>query len=91
MEQLLDSGLELNFFVTFISLIVGFLTIFTFMKKRDKDIESKGAEIALLKQQISDIKNEMSKNETRLESKIDAIGGKIDKLQDQIIEILKTK
>tara|TARA_R110001632_G_scaffold205672_1_gene329499 strand:- start:1626 stop:1877 length:252 start_codon:yes stop_codon:yes gene_type:complete len=81
--------MDINF-ITFMSLIVGFLGIFTFMKKRDKDIEVKGAEIALLKQQVLDIKNEMSRNETRLESKIDAIGGKIDDLQKQIIDLLKS-
>ena len=86
MEQLLNYN-----FVTIISLIVGFLSIFTFVKKRDKELQAKGAEIALLKQQMSDIKIEMARNENRLEAKIDAIGGKIDKLQEQIFEILKNK
>ena len=77
--------------VTFLSLIGGLISIFAYVSKRDKDIKEKGAEIALLKQKVSDIKQDLRHIDTRLEEKIDAIGGKIDDLQKQIIDILKSK
>lgn len=77
--------------MTFISLIVSVLAIFAYVNKRDREIKAKGAEIALLKQQVADIKQDLRVIDTRLEDKIDSIGSKLDDLQKQIIEILKTK
>lgn len=77
--------------MTFLSLIVSVLSIFAYVSKRDKEIKSKGAEIALLKQQVSDIKQDLRVIDTRLEDKIDGIGNKLDDLQKQIIDILKNR
>ena len=78
-------------FMTFLSLIVAVLTIFAYVNKRDKEIKAKGAEIAILKQQVNDIKQDLRVIDTRLEDKIDSIGSKLDDLQKQIIDILKSK
>lgn len=78
-------------FMTFLSLIVSVLSIFAYVSKRDKEIKAKGAEIALLKQQVSDIKQDLRVIDTRLEDKIDGIGNKLDDLQKQIIDILKNR
>lgn len=77
--------------MTFLSLIVSVLSIFAYVSKRDKEIKAKGAEIALLKQQVSDIKQDLRVIDTRLEDKIDGIGNKLDDLQKQIIDILKNR
>ena len=77
--------------MTFLSLVVSVLAIFAYVNKRDREIKAKGAEIALLKQQVADIKQDLRVIDTRLEDKIDSIGSKLDDLQKQIIEILKTK
>tara|TARA_R110001632_G_scaffold146042_1_gene262926 strand:+ start:93 stop:341 length:249 start_codon:yes stop_codon:yes gene_type:complete len=77
--------------MTFLSLIVAVLTIFAYVNKRDKEIKAKGAEIAILKQQVNDIKQDLRVIDTRLEDKIDSIGSKLDDLQKQIIDILKSK
>ena len=77
--------------MTFISLVVSIFAIFTYVSKRDKEIKAKGAEIALLKQQVADIKQDLRLIDTRLEDKIDSIGNKLDDLQKQIIDILKAK
>tara|TARA_R110002050_G_C8855121_1_gene506985 strand:+ start:512 stop:760 length:249 start_codon:yes stop_codon:yes gene_type:complete len=78
-------------FMTFLSLIIAILSIFAYVSKRDKEIKAKGAEIAILKQQVNDIKQDLRVIDTRLEDKIDSIGSKLDDLQKQIIDILKSK